>query len=169
MIIDAATTQAHRGLLRVYRSLPAPARRWSVRLLAPSFTVGAVCVIERPDGHVLLVRQAYRNRWGLPGGLLKRREDPEVGARREVMEEVGIAVELVGPPAVVVDAVPQRVDMIYRARPAALADVGEVRPTSPEIVEVRWFAPEALPELQAETADAFIALARLRAVPVSTD
>jgi ADP-ribose pyrophosphatase YjhB (NUDIX family) len=140
-----------------------------VRLIAPSYTVGAVCVIERPDGHILLVRQTYRKRWGVPGGLLKRGEDPAVGARREVLEEVGMRVELVGPPAVVVDADPQRVDIVYRARPVSLAEVGEVRPGSPEIEEVAWFALDALPELQFETAGAMVALARQGARPVRTD
>jgi ADP-ribose pyrophosphatase YjhB (NUDIX family) len=160
--LEPFTTRVHRGLLQAYRRMPRLARRWIVRLMAPSFTVGAVCLIERPDGQVLLVRQAYRQRWGVPGGLLKRGEDPMVGARREVFEEVGIAVELIGPPAVVVDPGPQRVDIIFRARPLVLSEVGEVRPSSPEIVETAWFRPEELPELQGETAAAFVALARGR-------
>ena len=169
MAIDPILVQAHRAALRVYRLLPTLARRWVVRLIAPSFTVGAICVIERPDGQILLVRQAYRRRWGIPGGLLKRGEDPSVGARREVFEEVGIAVELVGQPAVVVDARPQRVDIVYRARPVTLAEVGEVRPSSPEIVEAAWFSPDALPELQVETAEALVALARYRTATVEAD
>jgi len=163
--IDSLLVTAHRAALRAYQLLPTLVRRWIVRLIAPSYTVGAISIIERPDGHVLLVRQAYRQRWGVPGGLLKRGEDPAVGARREVFEEVGIAIELMGPPAVVVDARPQRVDLVYRARPVTMAEVGEARPSSPEIVEVGWFAPDALPELQFETAGALVALARQHPVP----
>ena len=55
---------------------------------------------------------------------------------------------------------PQRVDLVYRARPAAGADLDAVRPVSPEIAEVRWFPPDELPELQVETTTALIALAR---------
>lgn len=157
------SARVHRMALRLFRLLPRSIRRLAVRTMSPSYTVGAICVIERPDGAILLVRQAYRRKWGIPGGLLKRGEAPEVGARREVFEEVGIAVELLGPPAVVVDADPQRVDIVYRARPAALSEISEVRPTSPEIVEVRWFAPDDLPELQFETAEAMVALARVHA------
>src|SRR4051812_10272956 len=126
---------AHRSLLEVYRRLPVRVRRWLVRFVSPSFTVGAICVIERPDGHVLLIRQAYRRRWGIPGGLLKRREDPADAAVREVFEEVGLRVELVGEPAVVVDAAPQRVDIIFRARPVSLEAIADMRPCSPEIIE----------------------------------
>lgn len=140
-----------------------------MRVLSPSYTVGAICVITRPDGNVLLVRQAYRRRWGIPGGLVKRGEDPAVAARREVFEEVGIAVELLGPPAVVVDPEPQRVDLVFRARPTSLAEVGEVRPSSPEIVEIGWFAADSLPELQFETAQAMVALARRDASAVESD
>lgn len=157
----------HLAALRVFRMFPRSVRRVSVRTVSPSYTVGAICVIERPDGAILLVRQAYRKKWGIPGGLLKRGEAPEVGARREVFEEVGIAVELVGPPAVVVDADPQRVDVVFQARPVALSEISEARPTSPEIVEVKWFAPDDLPELQFETAEAMVALARVRATHTS--
>jgi 8-oxo-dGTP diphosphatase len=61
-----------RVLLLVWRRVPRLVRRWIVRLAAPSFTVGAACVIERDDGALLLVRLVYRDGWGLPGGLIKR-------------------------------------------------------------------------------------------------
>ena len=150
----------HRFALRCYQRLPATGRRWVVRTIAPSFTVGAMCVIERSDGAILFVRHSYRTRWGVPGGLLNRREEPAEAARREVREEVGLEVVLGGEPVVVVDARPQRVDLVYRARPAPGVDLGVVRPVSAEIAEVRWFPPDELPELQIETTGALIALAR---------
>ncbi len=154
-----------RLLLRVYRRLPTLARRWIVRTIAPSFTVGAMAIIEREDGAVLLVRHTYRKRWGVPGGLLKRGEHPEVALRREVVEEVGVEVDLLGEPAVVVDPDPQRVDLVFRGRlrdPAA-----EPRPSSPEILEARWFLPDDLPELQFETTGALMGLARASRNPQS--
>ena len=150
----------HGLALQVFRRLPVRARRRVVRVLAPSFTVGAICMIERPDGAVLLVRQSYRKSWGVPGGLLKRGETPEDAARREVYEEVGLRIDLVGEPAMVVDPVPRRVDLVFRARPAAGEDPALARPGSPEIVEAAWFALDALPDLQAETSSALVALAR---------
>ena len=152
-------------LLGVYRRLPVLGRRWIVRTIAPSFTVGAMAIIERSDGAVLLVRHSYRRRWGVPGGLMKRREHPEIGLRREVLEEVGVEVDLLGEPAVVVDPDPQRVDLVFRGR---LRDESvEPRPVSVEIVEVRWFLPDELPELQFETSGALMALARTSRNPQS--
>ena len=150
----------HLSLLRFYRRLPTWARRRVVRTISPSFTVGAICFVERDDGALLLVRQAYRQRWGAPGGLLERGEAAADGARREVYEEVGLSVELVGEPRVVVDPEPQRVDIVFRARVPEGVDAAVAAPHSPEIVEVRWFARDALPELQHETVTALLALAR---------
>jgi ADP-ribose pyrophosphatase YjhB (NUDIX family) len=150
----------HRGALLVYRRLPVWARRRVVRTIAPGYTVGAMCFIERDDGAMLLVRLSYRHRWGVPGGLLKRGEVPAAAARREVLEEVGLEIDLMGEPAVVVDAEAQRVDLVYRARVADGVDPGTAAPGSPEIVEARWFPTASLPELQHETSGALVALAR---------
>lgn len=159
---------AHRSALQIFGRLPKQVRRRIVRTVSPSFTVGSMCFLERDDGALLLVRHSYRERWGVPGGLLARGEDAEDGVRREVMEEVGFEIRILGEPAVVVDAEPQRVDVIYRARPLdrerARAEV--VAPLSPEIVEARWFPADHLPELQFETADALVTLARAATSPV---
>ncbi|MEO7555679.1 MAG: NUDIX domain-containing protein [Acidimicrobiales bacterium] len=160
-------TRLHRWLLAVYRRMPRGLRRGIVRRFSPQYTVGAICIVERDDGRVLLVRQSYRNRWGVPGGLLRRGEDAADGARREALEEVGIDIELVGEPTVVVAPDPRRVDVIYRAKPASAATADDAHPSSPEIVEARWFSPTELPELQEETADAVRALARASLRPAA--
>jgi 8-oxo-dGTP diphosphatase len=147
-------------LYHLYARLPPKARRLIVRTIAPSYTVGAMCFIERSDGALLLVRHSYRQRWGVPGGLLERGEAMEDAARREAMEEVGLRIELASVPAVVVDPAPQRVDTIFRCRLAPGVDPASARPASPEIVEFRWFAQDHLPELQFETASALVELGR---------
>ena len=156
----------HRGALQVFGRLPTDVRRRIVRTISPSFTVGAMCIIERDDGALLLVRHSYRKRWGVPGGLLRKGEHAHDGARREVHEEVGLMIELVGGPTVVVDPHPQRVDVVYRCRPAPGADIDDIRPRSPEIVEARWFRADSLPELQFETAGALVHLARAAVSPI---
>lgn len=141
----------HGLLLTVFGALPRPVRRFVVRTIAPSFTVGSLCVIEH-DGQIVLIRQRYRHRWGLPGGLLQRNEAPADAARREVREEIGIDVELEGEPAVVVEPDVRRVDVVYRAHPADPAST--LRCHSPEIVAAEWFPIARLPEVQPETRSA---------------
>jgi ADP-ribose pyrophosphatase YjhB (NUDIX family) len=151
--------RAHLALLKIFKRLP---RRWRlliVHTLAPSFTVGAICIIERDDGRVLLVRHSYRDRWGFPGGLLARGETPAAGAVREAREECDIDIEVVGEPAVVVDPDPRRVDVVFRCR---TSEPDRIRPMPPEVTDAAWFAPDALPELQHEASGALVALARAR-------
>ena len=150
----------HQGLLKVWQRLPRRARIGIVHVLAPGYTVGAICRLERADGSILLVRHLYRNRWGLPGGLLQRGEAAPAAVVREALEEVGVPIVVVGEPAVVVDPDPRRVDVVFRARLDDPADADRVRPCSPEIVEVGWFPPDDLPELQFEAAGALAALRR---------
>jgi ADP-ribose pyrophosphatase YjhB (NUDIX family) len=74
----------------------------------PLVGVGAVVV---RDGRVLLVRRAKpprRGEWSLPGGLQKLGETVLEAARREVMEETGVAIR----PLAVIDVV----DLIERDR-----------------------------------------------------
>jgi ADP-ribose pyrophosphatase YjhB (NUDIX family) len=151
--------QLHGALLRLFRRLPTRLRLAAVHAFSPSYTVGAMCAIWRDDGALLLVRHSYRPRWGIPGGLCRARENVADGARREVREEVGLDVELVGEPAVVVDPFERRVDVVFAAR---LPD-GRAKPgVSAEIAESRWFPADALPPLQHETVSALGALGRLR-------
>lgn len=149
----------HRLLLRLFAALPRGVRRRLVRWGSPSYTVGAVGLVERDDGRLLLIRQRYRQHWGLPGGLLSRGEAPHDAVRREIAEEVGLSVDLVAGPVVVVDPAPQRVDVVFRVAPGEGIDPDGARPTSPEVVETRWFAPDELPRLQHETRAALDALA----------
>ena len=141
-------------LLRGFGRLPRRVRRALIHLGAPSYSVGAMCVIDRDDGDVLLVRQSYRDGWAAPGGLLRRREEPEVGARREAKEEVGVDVDTLGGPSVIIDVKARRIDVVFRCRiQPPVPDV--FAPDSVEIVEARWFSRNALPAMQKETAEAF--------------
>jgi 8-oxo-dGTP pyrophosphatase MutT (NUDIX family) len=148
-------------LLAGYKRLPQAVRMFLVRRTTPSFSVGSICVVERADGRVLLVRQSYRHGgWGFPGGLLRRREEPADAARRELQEELGIEVVLDGLPVVVVDPAMRRVDVIFNARLAPASPEPEDGHHSPEITDVRWFAPDDLPSLLPEATAALVQLGR---------
>src|SRR5205807_4312661 len=54
---------------------------------------GVKCVLTDGD-RVLLVRHTYGHReWDLPGGAVKRDEQPLSAARREMHEELGVRIE----------------------------------------------------------------------------
>ena len=131
--------------MRVFRALPEGVRQRAVRAAAPSFTLGAQARIERSDGRILLVKAAYRWRWGMPGGLLDVGEGPADAAVRETREETGLAIELSSEPLVLVETAMQRVNFIYDAVPAPGADPDDIRAQASEILELGWFSPDELP------------------------
>ncbi len=142
------TGRLHRVAVAVYARLSERTRLRLLRLVVPTYTVGAICVVRRDGGELLLVRQSYRPDWTFVGGSLDRHEAPADAGRREAVEEIGVAIELTGPPAVV--TYPDRRDL-HLVYPARLVDEASVpRAVPPEILEVGWFAPDALPVLHRE-------------------
>lgn len=128
---------AQTALLRAFRMTPAPVRRALVRAGTPSYTVGAVCVVEHA-GSVLFLRQPHRGGWSLPGGLLDRGEAPAPGVEREVREETGLRVRVGVPVTALVEPAVRRVDVVYRV-------VVEERPEVVPGGEARgcaWLAPQ---------------------------
>src|ERR671934_2705430 len=87
-------------LLRVWRrgAFPSWLRHIFLRILNPSFMVGAMALIQDDEGRILILEHTYRRRvpWGLPGGWLKHAESPEAGLVREVFEETGFGVGRAG-------------------------------------------------------------------------
>ena len=144
-------------IYRVWARLPRWMRRRLVRLGAPTFSAGVIAVIEDGD-RLLLVRLSYRRRWGMPGGLLARGEHPVATVVRETAEEVGIAVQPVGAPTVVVEPIVRRIDIVQRCNVAPGSDPTAAEPCSGEIVEARWFPFDDLPVLHDEAAGALRAL-----------
>jgi 8-oxo-dGTP pyrophosphatase MutT (NUDIX family) len=142
---------------QTFYRLPGRIRRRIVAMIAPSYTVGAVTILRDSEasepGRVLLLRQPPGRGWGLPAGLLKRREPPAVGASRELFEESGVRLD----PGELTPALPNAivhalgwVDMVFTGTVPASTTPLEV--DGGEVLEARWFPIDGLPQLTPATA-----------------
>ncbi len=118
------------------------------RLTRPRFTAGVIGVVVNPLGEVLIVEHVYHSypQWGLPGGYVDRGEDPQDALVREFGEELELQVEVV------------RIVAVQRAREAGHANHldfaylcrsnNQVGALCNELLDYRWVAPSALPEIR---------------------
>ena len=158
------------------------AGRWGYRLallllrawwfVARPRSSGVRCVLRHGD-RILLVRHTYGDRrWMLPGGRVRRGEQPLDTARREMRAE--LAVEATG--WRVVARLPARAAYRRRSRAdgyrrhtthylAADVSADALRPRAAEIADAGWFATGALPADRAEAVDLALARGWLDAQP----
>lgn len=94
------------------------------------------------EGEVLLTLRRDLRGWELPGGNLLAGEDPEAAARREVLEETGVEIELLGLAGTYHRSgfLPHRA-RVYRARA-----LGGSPTPSDETPRVAWWPVGALPD-----------------------
>jgi 8-oxo-dGTP pyrophosphatase MutT (NUDIX family) len=142
---------------QLFYRMPGSVRRRLVRLVVAKYLVGAVTLVHDTEapapGRLLLLRQPPGRGWGLPAGLLKRREAPPVAAARELFEESGIVID----PASLVPAVPNAVvhaqgvvDTVFTV--SVPASKTPLVVDGAEVLEAEWFPIDALPPLTRNTA-----------------
>jgi ADP-ribose pyrophosphatase YjhB (NUDIX family) len=129
-----------------------------VKLVAARFTVGVNGVVFNSQGEILLLKHVFRGRypWGLPGGWVRRREQPRDALQREMLEEIGLPIRVVAAVRVELNAPLGHLDTSFLCEAA-----GDVDHLSSEILDWRWFPPDALPPdvkpLELETIDCALA------------
>ncbi|MBQ1444279.1 MAG: NUDIX domain-containing protein [Renibacterium sp.] len=119
----------------------------------PLWLPGVGAVVLDDAGRVLLGRRADNGAWTIITGMLDPGEEPAVGAAREVLEETGVLVEVqrlvstnvVGPVVFANGDVCTFLNQSFRCRYLS----GEARVNDDESSDVRWFALDDLPELNA--------------------
>ncbi|HWH01622.1 MAG TPA: NUDIX hydrolase [Pilimelia sp.] len=141
----------------VFYRIPHGLRVRLVRLAVRKYVVGAVVFVRdsaaAPPGRLLLLRQPPGRGWSLPAGLLRRREEPTVGAVRELAEETGIRLT----PEDLRPAVPNAVvhakgwiDLVFEAEVPASDTALSV--DGAEVWEAAWHPVGDLPPLSGPTA-----------------
>jgi ADP-ribose pyrophosphatase YjhB (NUDIX family) len=119
----------------------------------PNSIVPAVtAVVEDDQNRVLLIHRIDNDRWALPGGQVEVGERVAETVVREVREETGIEVEVLGLTGIYSDPkhviayddgeVRQQFALSFRARP-----VGGTLRSGDEASEVRWLAADDLDRL----------------------
>lgn len=113
------------------------------RRVQTKYTIGVVGVIFDENQRVLLVEHVFHPKvpWGLPGGWINHKEDPQTAVKREIKEELQLTVE--------VDVAllaefhhGNHLDLAYICRP--ISEIGQL---SYELLEYRWVDTEELPRL----------------------
>jgi ADP-ribose pyrophosphatase YjhB (NUDIX family) len=135
-----------RLLAVVFNAFPV---RWQRRFMTAAhdrFLVGVTGLGVDGDGKVLLARHRFgAPQWRFLGGFLHPRERVEDALAREIREETGLVVEI-GPVLEVVTGYRwERVEIVFAYRVSS----GSAALTS-EILELRSFAADALPEVRAD-------------------
>ncbi len=83
-------SRVRRMLYRIWPRLPQWCRSLALRLMLPRHSLGVCAVVQDARGRVLIARHTYRvSPWGLPGGFVRRHEQPRKALARELREELG--------------------------------------------------------------------------------
>jgi 8-oxo-dGTP diphosphatase len=108
---------------------------------ASYFRVTVWAVIER-SGSYLLARRRDNGWWNLVGGGLERGETIEEGLAREVLEEIGVSVQIERLVGVYTKPGKYEVALVFSCHLSADADTPHA---TEETAEVAWFLPDNLP------------------------
>lgn len=129
----------HRALLPLAHAVRHRWRLWSKTPLS-----GCSVVITDLADQVLLLRHSYGPKvWALPGGGVKRGEDPALAAKREVAEELGITLGTIHSLGTIEEVISgaHHTAHLFAARAA-----DHPVPDRREVIEARFFPAHSLPE-----------------------
>lgn len=99
-------------------------------------TRGARALVVDGNGRVCLIRHTYEVGWYLPGGGVRRHEDPEAAVARELREETGMQVVSTRLLGTYSNDREGKRDTIFVYEVQA---IGEAEPSCREIAECGWF------------------------------
>lgn len=110
--------------------------------------LGVANLVENHEGKWLVVKKAYsglKGYWSLPAGFVQEAETVEMTAKREVLEETGIEVDVVGLIGFRSGVIQEKISdnmAIFYSRVQTLNQ--PLMPQDGEIEEVAWIDPNEL-------------------------
>ena len=99
--------------------------------------VSVAGLVLNDDNEVLLVKSPLRG-WEFPGGMVESCESLQSALKREVLEESGATIEIIGFSGVCKNIEKDIVNIDFTCR-----YIGGKLTTSNESIEVQWFTPKA--------------------------
>jgi ADP-ribose pyrophosphatase YjhB (NUDIX family) len=133
----------NRLIARLWHLIRGPLQWRALWLAHAKFMIGVTGIVRDHDGQILLLRHRLwpeGRQWGLPTGYAKAGEPFQDTIAREVREETGLTVT-VGELAHLRSGYKLRVEVAYEA----LHTGGDLKLSSLEILDARWFPPDDLP------------------------
>src|SRR5262245_43953881 len=132
-----------RTFAALWRRAPKWTRRVGVLLTESRFTVTVGAVVIDSRNRILLLHHRFRpgSGWGIPGGFINPREQPEDAVRRELREEIGLEVEVTRVAFVRTLRKYRQVEIIFLCNPK-----GTPIPQGAEINRAEWFELNSLPD-----------------------
>lgn len=119
----------------------------------PVLMPGARIIVENAAGEILLIKRGDFRLWGWPAGSAEMGQSIEETARAELREETGLVAHRVTPVGFASDPVHDRIEYPHGDVLHAFAMIfhvtewsGEMRADGHESLDVRFFAPDALPQ-----------------------
>ena len=113
----------------------------------PKKRVAAGALFFDKRGYLLVVKPTYRDRWGIPGGVVETDQSPRAGCAREVMEELGLEVALGRLIAVDYTSADDRADdslqFLFEGGVLGVAEIASIRLPPGELSAYRFASREA--------------------------
>jgi ADP-ribose pyrophosphatase YjhB (NUDIX family) len=144
-------------LKKIFYRFISPIRKIYWFIFSPK-TYGVKALIEH-EGKFLMIRNSYGlKHWTLPGGGKRSNEMPETGARREILEEVGVSPKNLVYLGTYFSRRQYKKDTVYCFY--GKAENNQYKIDDDEVEEANWFALSDLPEFHSAAVDDVLNLFR---------
>ena len=101
-------------------------------------------IIRNPEGKILVLKTTYKEYWEIPGGVVEENESPKQTVEREVLEEIGLEINVSLCLAIHYRSAQgiQDENIMFVFDGGIINDTSELKPDGKEISEARFVSFE---------------------------